>query len=112
MNLTYYNFIKFRFGFFVEDMHIEREERRGKGAFFIEKDGEWLAEMTYHREGLRKIVIDETEVHESLGRGVVETMVEEAVRYAEGKKLLIKPLCPKAKKVLEAYEEYEDVLTR
>ena len=93
-------------------MNIQREERKGKGAFFIEKDGEWLAEMTYHREGLRKIVIDETDVDESLGRGVVETMVEEAVRYAESKKMLIKPICPAAKKVLESYEEYEDVLTR
>lgn len=93
-------------------MNIQREERKGKGAFFIEKDGEWLAEMTYHREGRRKIVIDETEIDASLGKGVVETMVEEAVRYAEDNKLLIKPLCPAAKKVLEAYEEYEDVLTR
>jgi predicted GNAT family acetyltransferase len=93
-------------------MNIQREERKNKGAFFIERDGEWLAEMTYYREGRRKIVIDHTEVDKSLGKGVIETMVEEAVRYAEANKLLIKPICPKVKKVLEAYEEYEDVLTR
>lgn len=93
-------------------MIVQRQEHNKKGAFFIEEDGEWLAEMTYHREGQRKIVIEETEVDDSLGKGIVETMVEEAVRYAEDNKLLIKPLCPQVKKILESLEEYEDVLAR
>jgi predicted GNAT family acetyltransferase len=93
-------------------MHIQRQEHKNKGAFFIEKDGEWVAEMTYYREGRRKLVIDDIEVDESLGRGIVETMVEEVARYAEKNNLLIKPLCPRVKKVLESSEDYEDVLTR
>jgi predicted GNAT family acetyltransferase len=94
-------------------MNIQREEHGNKGAFFIERDGEWIAEMTYRREGTRKLVIDHTEVDESLrGRGVGEEMVEEAVKYARANNLLIKPDCPFAKSVLEKSEDYEDVLTR
>ncbi len=95
-------------------MKIKREEHRNKGAFYVEdEDGDWIAEMTYYREGQRKIVIDHTEVDESLqGQGVGERMVEEAVRFAEDNNLLIKPICPFVKKILESDEKYEDVLTR
>ncbi len=94
-------------------MKIQREEHGKKGAFYIEKDGDWLAEMTYVREGLRKIVIDHTEVDESLkGKGVGKELVEAAVKFARKNNLLIKPVCPFAKKTLESSEDYEDVLTR
>lgn len=94
-------------------MKIQREEHKNKGAFFIEKDGDWIAEMTYYREGQRKIVIDHTEVDESLqGQGIGEKLVEEAVKFAEENNLLIKPVCQFAKKILESDEKYEDVLTR
>lgn len=94
-------------------MKIQREEHKNKGAFFVEEDGDWVAEMTYFREGQRKIVIDHTEVDESLqGKGVGEQMVEEAVKFAEENNLLIKPTCPFVKKILESDDKYEDVLTR
>ncbi|MGI8544999.1 MAG: GNAT family N-acetyltransferase [Aridibacter sp.] len=94
-------------------MKIQREEHRNKGAFFIEEDGDWVAEMTYYREGQRKIVIDHTEVDEDLqDKGVGESLVKEAVKFAEENNLLIKPVCPFVKKILESSEEYEDVLTR
>jgi predicted GNAT family acetyltransferase len=94
-------------------MIIKRQEHGKQGAFFIEEDGEWIAEMTYHREGVRKIVIDHTAVSKTLkGKGVGKGLVEAAVKFARGKNLLIKPVCSFAKKVLESSEEYEDVLTR
>lgn len=94
-------------------MKIQHDEHKSKGAFFIEKDGEWIAEMTYQREGQRKIVIDHTEVDESLkGQGIGKQLVEEAVKFARKNNLLIKPVCSFAKKVLEENEDYEDVLTR
>ena len=94
-------------------MNIQREEHKNKGAFFIEQDGEWIAEMTYQREGTRKLVVDHTEVDEHLrGQGIGEQLVEEAVRYARENNLLIKPVCPFVKSVLEKSEDYEDVLTR
>lgn len=94
-------------------MIIKRQEHGKKGAFFIEQEGEWVAEMTYQREGLRKIVIDHTAVSKELkGRGIGRSLVEAAVKFARHKNLLIKPNCPFVKKVLESSEEYEDVLTR
>ena len=94
-------------------MKIKRQEHGKQGAFFIEEDGEWVAEMTYTREGQRKIVIDHTAVSKTLkGKGIGRAMIEAAVKYARGKNLLIKPVCSFAKKVLESSEDYEDVLTR
>jgi len=94
-------------------MKIKRQEHGKQGAFFIEEDGEWVAEMTYAREGMRKIVIDHTAVSKTLkGKGIGKALVDAAVKFARGKNLLIKPVCPFAKKVLESSEEYEDVLTR
>lgn len=94
-------------------MKIQRQEHGKKGAIYIAKDGEWVAEMTYRREGARKLVIEHTEVDESLkGKGIGKRLVEAAVKYARGNNLLIKPVCPFAKSVLEKSEEYEDVLTR
>ena len=94
-------------------MKIQHEEHGKKGAFYIERDDEWVAEMAYTREGTRKIVIEHTEVDESLrGEGVGEKLVEEAVKYARKNNLLIKPTCPFVKSVLEKDEDYEDVLTR
>jgi len=94
-------------------MKIKRQEHGKNGAFFIEEDGEWVAEMTYTREGVRKIVINHTAVSKSLkGKGIGKALVDAAVKFARGKNLLIKPVCTFAKKVLESSEEYEDVLTR
>lgn len=94
-------------------MIIKRQEHGKKGAFFIESEGEWVAEMTYQRDGLRKIVIEHTAVSRELkGRGVGRSLVEAAVKFARRKNLLIKPVCPFVKKVLESSEDYEDVLTR
>ncbi|MEP6900534.1 MAG: GNAT family N-acetyltransferase [Actinomycetota bacterium] len=94
-------------------MKIKRQEHKRKGAFFIEENDEWIAEMTYFREGERKIVIDHTAVAKSLrGKGIAKALVDAAVKFARSKNLLIKPVCPFAKKVLESSEDYEDVLTR
>lgn len=94
-------------------MNIQHQEHGKKGAFFIEEDGDWVAEMTYVREGQRKMIIDHTEVDESLqDQGVGEKMVEKAVKFARDNNLLIKPVCTFVKSVLESDEEYEDVITR
>jgi uncharacterized protein len=94
-------------------MIIKRAEHGRRGAFFIEENGEWLAELSYAREGKRKIVIEHTEVGDPLkGKGVGKKLVETAVKFARRDNLLIKPTCPFAKKVLESSEDYEDVLTR
>lgn len=92
---------------------IQREEHGKKGAFFIDKDGTWIAEMTYSREGTRTLVIEKISIAKALqGKGVGKAMVNASVKFAEKNNLLIKPVALFVKKVLESSDEYEDILAR
>lgn len=92
-------------------MDIQRQEHRRKGAFFIDEDGQWVAELTYLRTGENTIVIDHTEVDPKFrGEEIGKDLVAAAVAYARENGLKIKPLCPYAKKVFDATPEFQDVL--
>lgn len=92
-------------------MKIQRDEHGKKGAFFIEEEGEWIAEMTYFKSGESEITIDHTEVDPKLrGEGIAGDLVAEAVKYAREAGLKIKATCPYAKKELDANPDYSDVL--
>jgi len=93
-------------------MEIQRDEHGQHGAFYIEEDGEWIAELSYIKSADGKtITIDHTQVDEKLaGQGIGEQLVQAAVQYARENGLKIKPLCPYARKVLERNSEYQDVL--
>jgi uncharacterized protein len=93
-------------------MDIQRQEHRNKGAFFIDEDGEWVAELTYTRSGENTIVIDHTEVDPELrGDDIGKDLVGAAVAYAreDGLKINVDQ-CPYAKKVFEETAEFRDVL--
>jgi len=91
-------------------MQIQRDEHGRKGAFYIEEDGEWIAELTYIKSD-GKMTIDHTEVDEKLrGEGVGEDMVRAAVEYARENGLKVDPLCPYAKKIIEKTPDLRDVL--
>ena len=91
-------------------MQIERDEHGRKGAFYIDEDGEWIAELTYVRNDT-VMTIDHTEVDEKLqGEGIAEDMVRAAVEYARENGLKIKPACSYAKKVIEETPELRDIL--
>ena len=91
-------------------MEIQRDEHGQKGAFFIDEDGEWIAELTYvNNNGI--MTIDHTEIDEKLrGEGIGEDMVRAAVEYARDKGLKIKAVCPYAKKVIDRTPEFHDVV--
>jgi uncharacterized protein len=92
-------------------MKIERDEHKKKGAFYIEEEGEWIAEMTYFRSGDGEITIDHTEIDPKLrGEGIGEDLISEAIKFARAEGLKIKATCPYAKKVLDKHPEYDDVL--
>jgi uncharacterized protein len=92
-------------------MEIQREEHGRKGAFFIDRDGEWVAELTYFKSGDGEITIDHTEIDPELrGDNLGEDLVKAAVEYARENNLKIKPVCPFAKKVIDETAEYQDVL--
>ena len=92
-------------------MQIQRDEHGRRGAFFIERDGEWIAEMSYVKQGPGVIIIDHTEVDKSLrGQGIGQKLVRNAVEYARANKLKIRPRCPYVRNVLEETAEFNDVL--
>ncbi len=94
-------------------MEIQQEEHGKKGAFYIEEDGEWIAELTYVKSGDSEITIDHTEVDPKLrGENIGEDLVATAAEYARENGLKIKATCPYAKKVLAEKLEFQDLLVK
>lgn len=91
-------------------MEIQQFDDGKKGQFYYEVNGDKLGLMTYSHAGEDKIIIDHTEVDESLkGQGVGYKLVEAAVEYAREQKIKILPLCPFAAAVFKKRSEYSDV---
>ncbi len=91
-------------------MQIQHDEHGRKGAFYIDENGEWIAELTYFKNN-DTMTIDHTEIAEKLrGEGIGQDMVKAAVEYARKNNLKIKAVCPYAKKVIEKDPELQDVL--
>ncbi|HUF02986.1 MAG TPA: GNAT family N-acetyltransferase [Aridibacter sp.] len=87
-------------------MKIEREENGHKGAFFITKDGKRAGEMTYTMAGESRMIIDHTEVKDSLrGEGAGKKLVHAGVEFARENGLEVIPLCPFARSVIEKEEQ-------
>ena len=92
-------------------MKIKQQEDGHRGKFYIEENGEELAEMTYVWAGKSKFIIDHTEVSEKLaGKGAGKQLVMKAVEMARAKNVKIMALCPFANKVLHQTDEFADVL--
>ncbi|RNC87249.1 MAG: N-acetyltransferase [Winogradskyella sp.] len=91
-------------------MNIQHIENGAKGEFYYEVEGQKLGLMTYNYAGSDKIIIDHTEVDESLkGQGVGYKLVEASVDFARGNNLKIMPLCPFANAVFRKRSEYQDI---
>ncbi|MFV0541189.1 MAG: GNAT family N-acetyltransferase [Aestuariibaculum sp.] len=93
-------------------MEIKHNDTGKNGRFFIKNDTKKLAEMTYTYAGPNKIIIDHTEVDDSLrGQGVGYKLVEASVQFLRKNNLKVIPLCPFAKAVfVKKQSEYADVL--
>jgi len=91
---------------------VQMEQSGHRGAFFIARDGERLAELTFSGSADGKLVmLDHTEVSESLrGQGVVRGLVEEAVRWARREGIHLVPVCPFARAVFDREPSFHDVL--
>lgn len=91
-------------------MQIQHEDNGKKGRYYINVNGEDLAEMTYVWTGDDKFIIDHTFVDERLkGQGVGYKLVNEAVEMAREKNVGIITLCPFAKATMEKKKELQDV---
>lgn len=89
---------------------IQQKEDDGNGMFYIEKDGEIVAELTYKRMDNGVLTLDHTETVPAMeGKGLASELVKHSVEYAREKNIKIDPLCAYAAKQFERHEEYEDV---
>jgi predicted GNAT family acetyltransferase len=75
---------------------VQHEEFGSKGAFFLAGEGgAHLATMTYSRANESLIIIDHTDVAESLaGQGVGRALLNALVDWARRSKTKVMPLCP------------------
>jgi len=99
--------------FAIEAMEhtIDHQENDAKGAFFVQKDGRRIAEMTYSRLNPSKIIVDHTEVDASLGgQGVGRKLLDALVQWARHSGTRIVPLCPFAKAQFDKDPSIRDVL--
>ena len=79
--------------------------------FFVEQDGNILAEMVYTQPAPDKMIIEHTEVSDLLrGQKVGNQLVETVVDYARKHGIRIIPLCPFANAVFKKTPAYKDVL--
>ena len=93
------------------DYEIGHEETDAKGAFYVEKDGHCVAEMTYSRIGASMIRIDHTEVDASLGgQGIGRRLLDGLVQWARATGTKAVPLCPFAKGQFDRDPSIRDVL--
>jgi len=94
------------------DLKVRLEQSGHRGAFFIARDGERLAELTFSASADGKLVmLDHTAVSEALrGKGVTRTLVDEAVRWARRESIRLVPVCPFARAVFDREPSFHDVL--
>lgn len=93
-------------------MEVKQIDNGKKGTFYIKIDGERLAEMTYSHSKPNELIIDHTEVSDSLkGQGVGYKLIEAAVEYMRTNSLKAVPLCTFAAAVFKKrHDAYADVL--
>jgi uncharacterized protein len=94
-------------------MEIQLEEADKKGTFYIEEDGERLAEMVYTLPVPGKMIIEHTFVDDELrGQNIGFRLVQSGADYARKNGLKVIPTCVFAKAVFDRKPELQDVLER
>lgn len=89
---------------------IQQKEDDGKGMFYIEKDGDIIAELTYTLQDNKIMTLDHTETNpEFEGEGLASRLVKHSVEFAKEKDIRIDPLCRYAAAQFERHEEYREV---
>jgi len=79
--------------------------------FYVEQDGNILAESVYTLPSPDKMIIEHTEVDDELrGQNVGYQLVHTAVEYARTYNMKIIPLCPFANALFKKKPEFADVL--
>ncbi len=91
--------------------NIIHEKSATKGAFVYELNGSKMGEMVYVMAGEHKMIIDHTEVDDSLsGQGIGKRLLEQLVNYVREHNIKVIPLCPFAHATFKRVKEWQDVL--
>jgi predicted GNAT family acetyltransferase len=93
----------------TKDIRLEQTDSKGRYVYAAPDGAE--AAMTFSRAGKGLIIIDHTEVPDSMrGTGAGRTLVERAVADARAAGHKILPLCPFAASQFRRHREWADVL--
>lgn len=91
-------------------MEVRISENENKGRAYIGDASKPDAEMTFSKAGSDKIIIDHTEVNESLkGQGAGKQMLMKLVEMARERSIKILPLCPFAHAMFRKDPSIKDV---
>lgn len=92
-------------------MQIQHQFDGKKGSFYVEEGAKRFAEMVYVMAGPKKMIIEHTEVDESLtGQGIGAKLLEALVEYVRKEEIKVLPLCPFAKATFKKRPDLQDVL--
>lgn len=92
-------------------MEIQHQFDGRRGSFFIEEGDKRLAEMVYVMAGPKKMIIEHTEVDESLaGKGIGAKLLEALVDFVRKEEIKVIPLCPFANATFKKRADLQDVL--
>ncbi len=92
-------------------MEIKHQTDNHRGSFYVEAGTKKIAQMVYVMAGPKRMIIEHTEVDESLrGKGIGEKLLETLVEYVRKEGLKVIPLCPFAKATFKKNEQLQDVL--
>lgn len=88
------------------------EIRQGNNKFYIgASEEDFDAEITYKLVNNNELLVDHTFVDSSLrGQGIARKLVDEVINKARTEGLLINPVCPYVKDVMEKDSSTHDVL--
>lgn len=89
---------------------VVHRNTENKGVFMIRRDGHRVAEMTYSKAGETMIIIDHTEIDESLrGTGAGLRLLTAAVEWARANSIQVMATCPFAIATFRKHPELRDV---
>jgi predicted GNAT family acetyltransferase len=92
-------------------MIVQHKTEGRHGMFYVEDDDEISAEMIYNSTSKNQMIIEHTEVGETLrGKNIGMELVHAGVEYARHHGMKIIPICPFARKVLDKKPEWQDVI--
>ncbi|WP_057911524.1 GNAT family N-acetyltransferase [Peribacillus muralis] len=84
--------------------------QKGENSFFVEENGEKLAEITFFKSDIHEITVDHTVVSDKLrGQKVGSALLEKVVAFAREENLKIVPVCSFVLKQFEKQAKYLDV---